>query len=361
MKTSPSNDINLNFSQLPLNKLYKTHKMSRIDINPLLKKLQTALRTKWIQYQIIVADFISGKMNKEEFDQQISSILEKKYFHLHNEILLAIYTNAMCDPPEKSCIFAWTKKRKEYQRKKTNDQKMGLKNEIMSLHYRDRLRIKSIKKDFLGKLPSLPNTLFESRIAKLPKMPLCKDKIFMAHYINNIQRGYHVPLSCDSMEMPDIDGLRERSLAIALESGLIGGLKEGVPEIILAGLEYHLKNVLAIVIAKVRFQIPKKNTQVENLNDFILSNQNKLKSKQEIKKYSSLTVEELGLAFQLAPFSLVETPPPISRIWATTLTNNETYQDNKVEETILNIIKENPKCKQKFELALVLDELLTGV
>lgn len=53
--------------------------MSRIDIDSLLKKMQMALKTKWTQYQIIVADFISGKMNKEEFDQQINSVLEKKY------------------------------------------------------------------------------------------------------------------------------------------------------------------------------------------------------------------------------------------------------------------------------------------
>ncbi|KTW28764.1 hypothetical protein T552_01394 [Pneumocystis carinii B80] len=335
--------------------------MSRIDIDPLLKKLQIALKTKWTQYQIVVADFISGKMNREEFDQQINSVLEKKYFHLHNEILLAIYTNAMCDPPEKSCIFGWTKKRKEYQRIRVNDQRKELKSEIMSLHYRDRLRIKSIKKDYMGKSLIPSNTLFESRIAKLPKIPLCKDKIFTAHYAGDVQRGYHVPLSCDSMEIPDIDGLRERSLAIALESGLIGGLKEGVPEIILAGLEYHLKNVLAIVIAKVRFQNFRRSTHTENLNNFILFNPNKPKRKQETKKYSSLTVQELGLAFQLAPFSLVEIPPPITRIWATTLTNNATYQDNKVEETILNVIKENPRCKKRFELALVLDELLAGV
>lgn len=63
----------------------------------------------------------------------------------------------------------------------------------------------------------------------------------------------------------------------------------------------------------------------------------------------------------MAPFSLVETPPPVTRIWATTLTNNTTYQDNKVEETVLNIIKENPKCKEKFELALILDELLSNL
>ncbi|EMR11236.1 hypothetical protein PNEG_00825 [Pneumocystis murina B123] len=337
--------------------------MSRVDIDPLLKKLQIALKTKWTQYQIIVTDFISGKMNREEFDQQINLILEKKYFRLHNEILLTIYTNAMCDPPEKSCIFGWTKKSKEYQRIRVNDQRKELKSEIMSLHYRDRLRIKSIKKakmDSLGRSLISSNTLFESRIAKLPKMPLCKDKIF-TDYASDIQRGYHVPLSCDSMEIPDIDSLRERSLAIALESGLIGGLKEGVPEIILAGLEYHLKNVLAIVIAKVRFQNFRRSTHTENLNNFILFNPNKPKRKQEIKKYSSLTIQELGLAFQLAPFSLVETPPPITRIWATTLTNNATYQDNKVEETILNVIKENPRCKKRFELALVLDELLAGV
>ncbi|CCJ31493.1 unnamed protein product [Pneumocystis jirovecii] len=282
--------------------------------------------------------------------------------YLHNELLLGIYTNAICDfPPEKSYVFEWTKKMKEFEQTDANDQKSWLKSEIMSLHYLDRIRIKSIKKDSLDRLQELPNILFENRIAKLPKIPLCKDKVYIANYVNDIQKGYHVPLSCDSMEMPDIDSLRERSLAIALESGLIGGLKEGVPEIVLAGLEHHLKNVLAITISKVRFQIPNESIQTENLNNIILFNQNKYKKKQIIKKCSSLTVEELSLAFQLAPFSLVETPPPITRIWATILTNNTTYQDNKVEEAVLNIMKENPECKERYELALILDELLAGI
>ncbi|KAG4305795.1 hypothetical protein PORY_000705 [Pneumocystis oryctolagi] len=333
--------------------------MSRIDIIPLLKKMQLILKNNWVQYQITVADFINGKINKEEFDLQINSILEKKNIRFHNELLFGVYTNSMCDSPEKSYIFEWTRKKKE-QRTKTSDQKKGLKNEIMSLHYLDRVRIKSVRKNSLRKFSTSQNTLLENRIAKLPKIPLCKDKIYTANYINDIQKGYHVPLSCDSMEMPDIDNLRERSLAIALESGLIGGLKEGVPEIILAGLEYHLKNVLAIAITKIRFQMPKESIYAENLNNIILFNKD-IHKKYEKKKNSSLTVEELSLAFQLAPFSLVETPPPITRIWATTLTNNATYQDNNVEETILNIMKENPKYKERYELALVLDELLASV
>ncbi|KAG5518229.1 hypothetical protein PMAC_003025 [Pneumocystis sp. 'macacae'] len=336
--------------------------MSRIEINPLLRKLKLVLKNKWPQYQTIITSFISGKMNREEFDLQINSIFEKKYFYLHNELLLGIYTNAIYDlPPEKSYVFEWNKRINEYEQIEINNQKKELKSEIMSLHYLDRTRIKSIKKNSLDKLPELPSILFENRVAKLPKIPFCKDKIYTANYVNDIQRGYHVPLSCDSMEMPDIDSLRERSLAIALESGLIGGLREGVPEIVLAGLEHHLKNVLAITIAKVRFQISNESVQTENLDNIISFNQNKYKKKRVIKKYPSLTVEELGLAFQLAPFSLVEAPPPITRIWATTLTNNRTYQDNKVEETILSIMKKNPKCKERYELALILDELLANV
>ncbi|CCJ31492.1 unnamed protein product [Pneumocystis jirovecii] len=53
--------------------------MTRIEINPLLRKLRLVLKNKWAQYQIIITSFISGKMNREEFDLQINSILKKKY------------------------------------------------------------------------------------------------------------------------------------------------------------------------------------------------------------------------------------------------------------------------------------------
>ncbi len=176
-----------------------------------------------------------------------------------------------------------------------------------------------------------PTCMIETTFAKLPRFPISSQKINSAVHQNDIIKGFHVPLCSESMQMPETETLRDRLTAIALEHGLLNGVATDVPDMLLAGLEIHLRNILSTTITKLRtnrsdgIQVPKTLMKV-------CRNGNNVLQKQE--DIFTIGPPELALAYNLAPYSYSERPPPLTRLLYTVLddTGDGLEQTIKTEE-----------------------------
>ncbi|GAO49937.1 hypothetical protein SAICODRAFT_27861 [Saitoella complicata NRRL Y-17804] len=355
----------------------------RVDVESLVNQLQTSLGEGWQQYTKTVTDFITGKAIRPEFDQQICELLDKKQIKLHNEIMMANLANVIRDVPPMTGNHPteWSKKRKEPPRNnggKGDAKSKRLKEEIMSLPPRERHRIRAIGRDAQRRPTPLPSTLWESRQAKVPKVPQTRDKLGTdTTFAHDIQQGFQAPLAADALEIPDQNNLKDRVQGIALQHGLLGGVAKGVPQVLLAGLENHLKAVLESTITRVR------KTQMDGAplpeaaasgssNSGSGSRPSTTAGEQELPAGSAITVDELTLSLDLYPETLIEGYPTFERIKSVTLgdayaslTPPQSDGDEDPRKKIVRdayeldaAVKRDPTLKERMELAGILDEIL---
>ncbi|KAK9367152.1 transcriptional regulator of RNA polII, SAGA, subunit-domain-containing protein [Lipomyces kononenkoae] len=322
----------------------------RIEVELLMNDFRRALGTNWDHYREIITSFLTGHLTRTELERELSVILDKSMIRMHNQFLLASLANALRDPPPSTNgLPAWNRRSKDAPlriSKSSGDPVVArLKSEIMGFTPRERRRIKAITRD-AGKKGPVPSTIILTKQARLVKLPSVKDKEkSKANITQDITQSYQAPLATESYELPDADNMRTRILGIAYEHGLLDGIANDVPDIMLAGLEYHLRDFLQQLLDRVH---PKKHKKMsdtsfvslENVSSQIIaqtsakervngtgdengvngpSEVNGVKAKaQRTQQYEDdniITAEDMALALELAPHSIVEPSGPLHRLW----------------------------------------------
>ena len=130
----------------------------------------------------------------------------------------------------------------------------------MGLPVKERKRIIDISRDS-GKKNKIATDIILTRHSILPKIPMIQDKEQQQLQVNNLVQwqqdvlnGINTPIATENYEIPDYDNLSRHMLMTMREYGLTGGMNPGVMEVLLLGLESHLKNIVetAIDVAKFR-------------------------------------------------------------------------------------------------------------
>ncbi|BFZ57943.1 hypothetical protein PYCC9005_004999 [Savitreella phatthalungensis] len=240
-----------------------TAQVVRADVDAPLNRMHELLQERWPQYQQIVTDFLLGRLNRDEFEVQLRPMRVRGFIRLHNEVIMALLSNAYrdCPPPAVAVSVGWSKKRR-VTLDAGDPAARRLKQEVMGLTNRERARVKAVGTSTgsggagagaTGQ-PNRPrpNSMIETRFAKLPRVPMSAQKINSSQHHNDIIKGFHVPLLTETLQLPEQESLKDRVIATALENGLLGGVAPTVPALLLAGLEIHLRNVLGQVVTRTQ-------------------------------------------------------------------------------------------------------------
>ncbi|KAG0046430.1 hypothetical protein BGZ83_008407 [Gryganskiella cystojenkinii] len=224
-----------------------TDKDGRMDVLSLKQQLAEALGDNGPSYWQALTDFVSGKLNRQEFDFYANLYLSRQNAPLHNQFILATIHNAQkAAPPPSTRSVGWSKGKKDKDGKKEKDpRRRKIKNEVMSLGKAERERIKALKDQ--NDQGQVKQRLKEHRIVK-PLAPSVLPQPLLAEY----NRGAHAPLCFDSKELPNFEAMRDRMTAIAYENGLMGGVQEDSVELVLHALESHVKSIISNCIIKLR-------------------------------------------------------------------------------------------------------------
>ncbi|EPY50494.1 SAGA complex subunit Hfi1 [Schizosaccharomyces cryophilus OY26] len=264
----------------------------------LVSELQSLLGNEYETYTMCITDFIVGQLSRKELNNLLSKYSnDPKFVKLHNQFILSIVKDLQRSGKSAVNKLPWVKRKRSdgalFVHKKFtshNAQAKKLKKIILSLSSKDRERIKAVLKEKSSTPPQLPGLLLETRIAKLPKIPVSRDKLNSV-FVNDIKAGYVAPLASETLEVPDADSLKERITAIALENGLLGGIEKSVPEVILAGLENHIKNIFSKCFSIMDRLLDKRRHHE-----------------------SSFTIQDLNLTLSIEPHMLVEEYPHDAKI-----------------------------------------------
>lgn len=234
----------------------------RLELERHIREFQSKLGNDWEKYHETLSLFLIGKLSRPELVSIISPLLKNGLLKYHNKLLLLNFANSLKDGPldflNEFASF-WNKKAGKASKVKST-QYEKFKQNIMGLPIKERRRIKNITRDS-GKRGKLNAGITLTRHTLLPKIPMIQDKEQQQLQVNNLVQwqqdvvnGINTPIATENYEIPDFDNLSRRVLMTMREYGLTGGLNAGVLEVILLGLETHLKNIMetAIDVAKYR-------------------------------------------------------------------------------------------------------------
>ncbi|KHC52149.1 transcriptional coactivator HFI1/ADA1 [Candida albicans P60002] len=316
----------------------KIKSYKRLELERLIREFQNKLGKNWEKYHETLSLFLIGKLSRAELISTITPILKgKNLLKYHNKLLLLNFANSLKDnSSDLSTEFAgfWNKKAGKVTKNK-NTQFERFKSVIMGLPVKERKRIIDISRDS-GKKGKIATDIILTRHAILPKIPMIQDKEQQQLQVNNLVQwqqdvlnGINTPIATENYEIPDYDNLSRMMLMIMREHGLTGGLNPGVMEVMLLGLESHLKNIVetAIDVAKYRKNkytndnyIPyiKPNEDAQNI-----SNENALPSSKDI----TLCIEDLHDTLEMYPH-LVESEGPKLRLSNVMLENDDMINDD---------------------------------
>ncbi|ODV80475.1 uncharacterized protein CANTADRAFT_25009 [Suhomyces tanzawaensis NRRL Y-17324] len=308
----------------------------RLELETLIREFQNKLGNNWEKYHETLSLFLIGKLSRNEFVQTITPILKDGLIKYHNKLLLFNFANSLKDGPlDFSNEFAtfWNKKAQKTTKVKST-QYEKFKQNIMGLPIRERRRIKNITRDS-GKKGKLSSGITLTRHSLLPKIPMIQDKEQQQLQVNNLVQwqqdvvnGINTPVATQNYELPDYDNLSKRLLMTMREHGLTGGLNPQAMEVILLGLESHLKSIVesAIDIAKYR---ENKYTN----NDYIpletkdsggepLKKRNFTQMESDSSKDITLNIEDLYDTLEMFPH-LIEPCGPKYRLSNVMLDNDD--------------------------------------
>lgn len=245
----------------------KQHNGGRTELEKLIREFQTKLGSNWDKYHESLSLYLVGKLSRPELVETIRPILNGELRKYHNKLLLLNFLNSLKDGPldfHNEFASFWNKKAKTRNLKSSQYEKF--KQNIMALPIRERRRIKSITKDS-GKKGKLNASITLSRHALLPKIPMIQNKEQQQLQVNNLVQwqqdvvnGTNTPIATETYEIPDYDNLSRRVIMTMRENGLTGGLNPQVLEVILLGLETHLKNIIESSIDVARYREKKYTT-----------------------------------------------------------------------------------------------------
>lgn len=235
-------------------------KRSQLGVH--IREFQKLLGKDWESYHETLLLFLVGRLSRPEMVDTVRQILPKGLHKYHNKLLLLNLANSLKDSlTEHANEFAsfWNKRSSKPSKVRLSLYD-GFKQNIMALPVKERRRIKNITRES-GKRGKLTAGITLTRHALLPKIPMIQDKEQQQLQVQNLVQwqqdvvnGISTPLCSESHELPDRKTLQLRVTMIMREHGLTGHVSGDALEVLMLGLEAHLKNILdsAIDVAKYR-------------------------------------------------------------------------------------------------------------
>ncbi|KAJ1929255.1 hypothetical protein IWQ60_001310 [Tieghemiomyces parasiticus] len=321
--------------------------MGRRDLLAIKQQLADALSDNGPLYWRALTDFVTGKLNHQEFDFYAHLYIPADQVHLHNTFILATIHNAHRDdrpPLTGGPVVEWSRKRcrddaggsggdgannlgrvvgadgRTYFDE--NDEPLDpveqqrlrrekLKKLIQSMSKVDRRTIRQLlKRDDAGQgRPLLANA--GGQASRRPVLPFAVDQI-LASTVADYARGVQAPLCVDERAVPDVDTLRHRLGLIALEHGLIDGATAEAAQIVMFGLDVHLRNIIANCISKVRGAPP-----VVSHHAHLGSVEPRTTTGTDSPTgFQTLRLADLLFSVEISPYVLTEVPLSIERLAA---------------------------------------------
>lgn len=260
------------------------HNNSHAELEDHIRAFQSELGNDWDKYQETLSLFLIGKLSRTEMVNMITPILERhsggveqgsprNLIAYHNKLLLLNFANSFkegpVDPSNDIASF-WNKKNAATSKPKNvkSSQYEKFKQNIMGLPIRERRRIKNITRDS-GRRGKLNASITLTRHSLLPRIPMIQDKQQQQSHVNNlvswqqdVVNGINTPIATDNYEIPDHDNLSRRMVMTMREYGLTGALNQQVMEVLLLGLDVHLKNIIESAIDVARYRETKYASNV---------------------------------------------------------------------------------------------------
>ncbi|KAK6464657.1 transcriptional regulator of RNA polII, SAGA, subunit-domain-containing protein [Scheffersomyces coipomensis] len=293
--TTNNNNASLQPPPPPQSRSLRTNKRSELE--KLIREFQNKLGNDWEKYHETLALFLIGKLSRVELVTIITPLLKDggliKY---HNKLLLLNFANSLKDGQldfHNEFASFWNKKSAKSSKVKSS-QYEKVKSNIMSLPIRERRRIKSITRDG-GKKGKITAGITLTRHSLLPKIPMIQDKDEQQLQVNNLVQwqqdvvnGINTPIASENYELPDLDNLSKRILMTMREYGLTGGINPQVLEVLMLGLNSHLKNILESAIDVAKYRKTKYTS-----NDYIIEINNSLNEAKEGLESKKRKIDEL--------------------------------------------------------------------
>lgn len=306
------------------------------DLEELIKEFQSKLGSNWDKYHESLTLFLVGKLSRNELIDVISPMLKDGLRHYHNKLLLLNFANSLKDGPlnyQNEFSTFWNK-RSNKSKNVRSSQYEKFKQNIMGLSIKGRRRIKSITRES-GKKGKLNASITFTRHALLPKIPTIQNPEQQQLQVNNLVQwqqdvlnGINTPICTETYELPDYENLSSRILMTMREHGLTGGLNPEVLEILLLGLETHLKGIIENAIDVVRYRKNKytKNDFLSPLGDFSEKNKKRklLEDDEEEKKLVTINIKDMYDTFEMFPH-LIEPSGPKMRLASLMLENDDMF------------------------------------
>ncbi|KAJ1653127.1 hypothetical protein IWQ61_006694, partial [Dispira simplex] len=298
------------------------HSTGRWDALAIKQQLADALGENGPLYWRALTDFITGKLNRQEFDFYANLYIPADQVHLHNSFILATIHNAHHNdqPPDVECTVEWSRKRKYGDgctlngtaeegneedavldiAKQQKIRRKKLKQLIQSMSKADRRMIRQLLKKQEPKASVSAVTALVTQANHRPVIPVSIQQI-TSSAVTDYARGVQAPLCFDEKGIPDVESIRDRLVAIALEHGLLDGVASDAVEVLLYGLDAYLRNILSNCFTKVRVN---RSTGIRYQHH----------STDTIPSQTTLRLNDLLFALEISPHVLTETPLSVERL-----------------------------------------------
>ncbi|VEU23508.1 DEKNAAC104536 [Brettanomyces naardenensis] len=280
-------------------------RVKRVDIDDLVAVFQKRMGKNWDEYQIAVSLFLVGKLSRSELLEKLDTVLDNTTVRFHNQLLLANLANCVRAEPSDGMSTSGFGNQSQLNRKRKagrSSQYDILKKDILSLPIRERKRLKNITRES-GKKGMTNSTMVLTRQAILPKVPIQTPKVDTpqtkesvnatvaqaSKWAQDVSNGFKAPLCSESYELPEKEALMTRMLGIAREHGLSGSVNPQAAQLLTVGLEYHLKALVEMALARVR---ERQQAQADFENPTKLTRKN---------KRITLTIEDMHDTLTLVP------------------------------------------------------------
>ncbi|KAM0718005.1 hypothetical protein Q7P37_006337 [Cladosporium fusiforme] len=247
----------------------------RIDLEPIYTQLKAALGDQWTEYKAAINAFTLGQLNQAELSYVLQPALSAapsvitsinptssplSTLHLHNTLVACLFANIQRDAPPAD-VAPWvvatdkpTAASKAAGAIGANDKaEERLKREVMSLHARDRRRIKTLKGDAQAKVDGGLQDMLDYQRELEVKQPEVNPQsgntggLAKTNWDLEIQRKYAQPLAVETLEFPSLSDLQNRIEPICYEEGITGGVQGALQpcaELIEQAAEVYIKELL---------------------------------------------------------------------------------------------------------------------
>ncbi|KAI9592583.1 transcriptional regulator of RNA polII, SAGA, subunit-domain-containing protein [Syncephalis fuscata] len=225
-------------------------------------------------------EFLTGRLNREEFDHWATLYLPKDQVYLHNEFLLSTLFNALLETPpndggkglkrkfdetdaEKTAVkgddgtaatFDANGEQPAKKKESAADAKhRALKQAVRALSKTERERIKNLlKKESHPSSEPAAISAATSRVSFPPPLvKLAQNPESLPSFATEYMRALQAPLSSDAKGIPSGDALLGRMHAVAMEYG-IHGIQQDAVRLMFSALEVHMKTIIEQCITKLR-------------------------------------------------------------------------------------------------------------